>query len=628
MNPVSKEDEEKGPYQEFDPKPPVEDEKPMINFLVKGFFGESNPIQRAEIIEVNSSGGDDDDDDEGMSPISPLKGKGTMNEEERISKIQELKFQHKELSIKLNSVDDRINKINNKEEEQEEQDESSRVKLTQLQKQRELLTKTCDDIIAIKEGLENPNLNLDSQKNKNIDQTQSKIAEHEKKLQSHKRKLLMTKIRVKILELFRRVSSRKIEELENDDGTDDKLSCDTYLFTSLLLEYLIFFLLFLCFIIVVMSLLMVYHLLALIFHPILVLLKCSTKESLIKSFQLGKVHIVKFGSVLFQISVILMFFSFLFSPGVLVVVTQIYCISNLQTVTYSGTLDSSGLILLKELMIIFFFFLSMKEVSSAIANIGYHYKRTIVENSYLILLPVRACPQLLQIVMTFWFCYINIYLIEQVDDVANLIQNFAALAVVLEFDNYVMGFLRYMKLYKIYHKFLENILGKHDKKRMSKADKEKEIEGLLSSISQYEKLLHEIRETRNKNKKSEVAETVEMKKEIVKQIKDQEKKENLKKKIPPIPAKTINHESSQNQKEKISVFFHILDSIMDENENAINGAINFLAQKNAIKIMLTKEEFPIEAPFVLGKLEKLIFDLVGFVTVGTGILVIILVFAS
>ena len=67
---------------------------------------------------------------------------------------------------------------------------------------------------------------------------------------------------------------------------------------------------------------------------------------------------------------------------------------------------------------------------------------------------------------------------------------------------------------------------------------------------------------------------------------------------------------------------------MDENENAMNGAINFLAQKNAIKIMLTKEEFPIEGPFVLDKLEKLFFDLVGFFTVGTGILVIILVFAS
>ena len=627
MNSTSKEDEEKGPYQEFDPKTTVEKEKPTINFLVKGFFGESNPIQGPEIIEVNSSGGDDDEDDEAMSPISPLKGKSAMNEDERISKIQELKFQHKELSIKLNSVDDRINKINNKEEE--EKDESSQVKLTQLQKQRELLTKYCEDIIAIKEKLEDPNLNWDNQKNKNLDQTPNKTAEHEKKLQSHKRKLLMTKIRVKILELFRRVSSRKIEELENDDGNDDdKLSCDTYLFTSLLLEYLIFFLLFLCFIIVVMSLLMVYHPLALIIHPILVLLKCSNKESLMKSFKLAKVHAIKFVSVFFQISVILIFFTFLFAPGVLVVVTQVYCISNLQTVTYSSTVeDSSGLILLKELMVVFFFFLSMKEVSSAIANIGYHYKRTIVENSSLMLLPMRACAQLLQIVMTFWFCYINIYLIEQVDDVANLIQNFAALAVVLEFDNYVMSFLRYMKFYKIYHKFLENFLGKHDKKKMSKAEKEKEIQGLLSSISQYEKLLHEIRETRSHNKKSKVLETVEMKQEIVKQIKDQEKKENLKKKIPPNPAKTIHEESSQ-QKEKISVFFHILDSIMNENENTMNGAINFLAQKNAIKIMLTKEEFPIEGPFVLDKLEKLIFDLVGFFTVGTGILVIILIFAN
>ena len=60
-----------------------------------------------------------------------------------------------------------------------------------------------------------------------------------------------------------------------------------------------------------------------------------------------------------------------------------------------------------------------------------------------------------------------------------------------------------------------------------------------------------------------------------------------KKNIPPNPAKTIHKESSQ-QKEKISVFLHILDSIMDENENAMNGAINIL-QKNAIKIMLKKK---------------------------------------
>lgn len=620
MNTTSKEDEEKGPYQEFDAKPTVEDEKPITNFFLKGFFGaNSAPIEKIEMIELKSS--DDDDDEEAMSPVSPLKGK-TMNEEERIAKIQELKFQHKELSIQLISVDDRINKINNKEEE--EKDESSEAKLTQLRKKREKLTRTCDNIVAIKETLENPNANFESQKNKSVEQ---KIVEHEKKLQSHKRKLLMTKIRLKILELFRRVSNRKIEELENDDGDDEnKLSCDTYLFTSLLLEYLIFFLLFLSFIIVVMSLLMVYDLLAMIIHPILVLIKCSSKESLMKSFRLAKAHVVKFGSIIFQISMILTFFSFLFAPGILVVVTQVYCISTLQTVTYSGTAeDSSGLILLKELMVVFFFFLSMKEVSSAIANIGYHYKRSMKEESFLMLLPIRACPQLLQIVMTFWFCYINIYLIEQVDDVANLIQNFAALAVVLEFDNYVMSFMRYMKFYKIYHKFLERILGKHEKKGMSKEEKKQEIQSLLKNISDYEAFLKEIRELRSKNKDPKVSEPLEKRQEVVKHLKDKEKNEKIKKQIPPNPE---NHESSQNQKEKISVFFHILDSIMDDNENAINGAIKFLNQKNAIKIMLTKEEFQIEEDFVLDKLEKLIFDLVGFFTVGTGILVIILVFAN
>ena len=437
----------------------------------------------------------------------------------------------------------------------------------------------------------------------------------------------MHKLQLKILELFRKITHQKVDDLEKEAeiGSMDQLDSDAYLFSSMVLEYLIFFLAYGLVIIMTVTTYMIFHFIVLIIQTFAMLFGLTSRESLDQSFKLAKDILVLMIFVVFQIVFILLFFQILFFPGILVVVTQIYCVSNLSNVTYTGDSETSySLMVLKQLMVVFFFFLSMKEISSAADAIAYHYKRTFTAGLWCILFPIRMTPQLLQMVMTFWFCYINIYLIAQVNDTTDLIQNFAALAIVLEFDNYVMSFLRYMRFYTLYNKFLE-MFGdeEHKKKKITKAQKTLKIQELVGAIKEHEIILKSMRDERRESKTN--SHTMEGQEGLI--TKAKEKLEKFKKKNPRLTITGSQMmEGQKDKKQELNEFWQILHSIVDE--NIIRTAIIFLGKQEAIKVMLSKEQFPIDVEFKLSKAEKMFFNWFALVTVMTGILVITLVFLA
>ena len=583
--------------------------------MLSKFWGENEPDFRSS--EENKEEKDSSSSEEDISPLKIGGNKLFSNEEEDTERRHNLQLKEYKILNQIQTISQKLTYI----EKDSDLQTSLKVnkEILEMQDKLEQLQKKSQEISKIKE-------NLAEQQNKIIENGKEGLSlnkEHERKIRSGKIKIYTNKISLKILELKRKISASKLDELSKnaDEQNLDKLDCDSYLFTSMVLEYFVFFLL-LVFIygLLVAPLLFFITLMYLIIHPILVILRLSSCDSYKKTTLASAwKYLKKIFFVYCQLILIFFLFGILLFPGVLVLATQAICINFLSTQSYSNEMgDSNGISSLKVLMVIFFFFMSMKEVSSAFHGIAYLYKKSLEEN-LLTLLPIRILPQIFQILMCFWFCYINIYLIAEVEDTASLIQNFAALAIVLEFDNFVMNFLRYMKFYTFYKNIIDffrsDLINCKSEKKMIKKNKNLKLEEYKNTLKAYENILNDLRK-KNANATEYNPGT---------KLRDaKNKNERLKKNSPYLAASTPNENENNIKNEKLSDFASGLNEIFTENVYKV--AITRIGKQTFLKILLTNNEFPINEKYNLNKNEKLIFNFLGILVVLSGILTIVLVF--
>ena len=133
-------------------------------------------------------------------------------------------------------------------------------------------------------------------------------------------------------------------------------------------------------------------------------------------------------------------------PGIATPIIQIfsgYTVYKEAESNYSS-LDKSTLPILKLLTVLFFLFMVAREVTQGINNFFCCYFEAKEKSHFFI----AGCflPPILQISIAFFICFISFLLIASTDNAIDLIQNFSALYVLLEFDNLMMSFIRLTKL--------------------------------------------------------------------------------------------------------------------------------------------------------------------------------------
>ena len=303
----------------------------------------------------------------------------------------------------------------------------------------------------------------------------------------------------KLIQLINRVDRRifnyRILILKEMNANDNKLECDSYFFTSSIIDFLFVF--FVCFVMCII--LTIIFPLRICLHFFAICLKVTPPIKMIhicKEFM----NMIKLYSYMIPI---LSFSLCLLIPGSLVLLAQYLCLTELLNATgFEKNEESNSFYVLKILLIFFFFCLSIKEVDSAFNVIGFFVKNTsMIYGKSKLSIPFFLCflqflPQIFQIFACFAFSYINKYLIVCGDDVEDLIQNFAALAVVLEFDNYVIGSLKYIQfptIYDLFYSFFmryatENTTSDQIKKDMSikKSNAENEIQKTTKSLNRLQ----------------------------------------------------------------------------------------------------------------------------------------------
>lgn len=600
---------------------PTDREEISKKGIISAFFGQDrNYKEFKEEDEPEQDKHESSDDEEDISPIKggsegSLKTTTSLDEEDIEENEQKIQLKQKKIISQIDSLNQKLAFIDTKKMDIRNSEISEMMrKIEELQKESMGLNK-------IKEQLDDKHKNFGFKPRKND------FDKREQDFRNGKRKILMHKLRLKILEINRRIDQNTFEDLKRntEENSRQKLDCDSYLFTSLIIEYFVFFSLFALLYILLTFFLLIFSLILMIFHPFLVIFRCSSLDKLKKNFQSVMDYFYLMLFVYCQLLVIIFFFIILLFPAIIVVTTQFLCINLLQKENYNDSTNNSTMFMvLKVLMVIFFFFLSMKEISSAIDAIAYFYKKSFLSENKKerMLLVFRICPQILQMAMCFWFCYINIYLIIEVDDTPNLIQNFAALAIVLEFDNYVMDFLRYMKFYPLYKKFI-NFFGagnENNERKLAVQEKERKIKEYQSTLEEYKSILKSLRvnKPKNTNDYNPVA--------IISDVKI--KLNALGKRSPTLAiANQINNESD-NEKEAqgLSKFLKNLNSIFTKNVS--RTAIAYLGRQEAIKVMLKEKEFPVDQRYILNKMEKMVFNWIGFCVVFVGIGIIVLVFVE
>lgn len=136
---------------------------------------------------------------------------------------------------------------------------------------------------------------------------------------------------------------------------------------------------------------------------------------------------------------------FLLFPGISTPIVQISAFYFLyqETLTSLTSVDLDRLLLLKLFLIIVFGFMIAKEASQAINGIFYSYFEANNKKIYFF----SGCyfPQIIQLLMTISLLYISILLMMSTDDSVDLLQNFAALYIVIDLDMIMMDFLRLTK---------------------------------------------------------------------------------------------------------------------------------------------------------------------------------------
>jgi len=153
------------------------------------------------------------------------------------------------------------------------------------------------------------------------------------------------------------------------------------------------------------------------------------------------------------------FVPLLYVPGLATPLIQVLCFYfvYMESAASLTTVDLNDLIYLKLFLLVTFGFMVAQEASQAINSMFFCYFEATQKKYYFIYF--CFLPQLFQLFTTFALLYVSILLMMATDDAVDLLQNFAALYVILELDNIMMNFLRLTKfnilLMKIDRKFKE-----------------------------------------------------------------------------------------------------------------------------------------------------------------------------
>ena len=231
------------------------------------------------------------------------------------------------------------------------------------------------------------------------------------------------------------------------DPHPNQLDCDAYLLASFLVEggiktlFLFIVLIFIIF----------------IFFPLyLTILLCKG------DFKNFKFILKLYPLLLVQVLLIILIFfivSLLITPAICTITTQFVLIKELENQTEQES--SEKFYLIKILLIAFYFFMALKECSFATEAIGYQiikiinifrlniqYKDCISQFLTCLIhftsFTIIFCLFAFQIFLSFYLSKVNLIIIYKEVELLSLIQNYAALATILELDNIIILFLRHV----------------------------------------------------------------------------------------------------------------------------------------------------------------------------------------
>lgn len=457
-----------------------------------------------------------------------------------------------------------------------------------------------------------------------------------------------------IQNLDRRIFKKRCS-LVVDRKPEAQLECDAYLFTSKFIDFLVSFLCSLAF----------YLPLTLIFILGRIFGKFkggnlkndpgnldNSKTETNNKPSVPSFNILDIPQSYFLWLKIMIFSMFLIIPGTLVVITQSFCLIKLGELESSTEESDTFSDLMHVLLVVFYFFLSMNEVASSFKVIFYFCKiihvtwqeentqdtvkkekretkdvptvedqdkKVLNKNqngfkSYFkiivlaLLTVLKFLPQLVQIAFCFWFCYINIYLIEQFSSTTDLIRNFAALAILLEFDTLVMSFLRYLKFKEIYDYFYQTILNDEPKEVDSEIERE-----IKKDEEKLQELIRDL-EIEKFSTDLEVENLENLVQNILKmQEKLKEKRVKLEKAIGNDVIDYFSKFDVENLMNEIPKFMKVL----------------FKSRNEDLQILMSAEKFVIPNKYRKGSkedIEKSLFNWIGFAVIMIGILLVMVIF--
>ena len=452
--------------------------------------------------------------------------------------------------------------------------------------------------------------------------------------------ILAQKIQTKILSLTQKLNDEK----NTLDRENPVLECDSYLALSLSFE--IFFVNLInqlgLFVLFALNLLAI-ALELIIIVPLLLISLFTYRDRIFefirKNFwEVNYKNLCVFLTESISQGFLLLIYFCVITPCIGVFLAQLICLSQIweDVVNTSSTDESQSITIMKIFLAVCFCFISMKEVSSSWDNIAYFYKvskeeflegllrnpKTLKQYFHKSLKFLLHCmyflfrniPQVVQMFLAFYITFVNLVLIDKTSSPVDLIQNFAALAILLELDNIVIAFMRYLRFFEIYD-LLNNCFDRGQKQNQMKENIKREISEkkrklFESYIIKFNDILNDSKTLGNKKK---IIERTKNLHENLKNCSIKYKKEY----------RTI-HEDEQEFKKKpdeksIDLF---LWKISRFNRTYINEKLK--NQKEALVRILTEKEYKIPQKFVLE--DKHLFNFVGFVIIVLGMGTILYIF--
>jgi len=199
-------------------------------------------------------------------------------------------------------------------------------------------------------------------------ETNKRLHAIHEKLKLGKMKMFKQEIKSQIMRLTQKVDELEIIHMKKNAQI---LECDSYLFSSMIIETLSIFVFIFLFMNLILLILFSTFIFSIIFFPVLISITSFSKmTNFVKKCFCRLFWTLK--EIICDFLIIILFSMFLL-PCILVITTQMICFEVVlnEIGNQNGDLDLSNMAPIKIIMIILFFFMSMKEVSSAWDVIGY-----------------------------------------------------------------------------------------------------------------------------------------------------------------------------------------------------------------------------------------------------------------